>query len=41
MEKQRAVEKVFENWEKSYKQLPRCLLAMNDSFPGTIIDFEM
>ena len=39
MTKQREIEQVYGNWEESYKQLSKCLLAMNDSLPRTIIDF--
>ncbi|KAH1198133.1 hypothetical protein GmHk_18G051760 [Glycine max] len=40
MAKQRKLKQVYGNWEESYKQLPRCPLAMNDSLPRTIIDFH-
>ncbi|KAI5405810.1 hypothetical protein KIW84_052539 [Lathyrus oleraceus] len=36
----KVVEKVFGNWEESYKQLPKYLLALKQYAPGTIVKLE-
>jgi len=36
----KSIEKVFGNWEESYKQLPKYLLALKQYAPGTIVKLE-
>ncbi|XP_039122046.1 uncharacterized protein LOC120258663 [Dioscorea cayenensis subsp. rotundata] len=38
--KQKAVEAAFGNWENSYNELPRWLLALQQFVVGTIVDLE-
>ena len=38
--KQWAIEQVYENWEQSYNELPRLLLAMQTFIPGTIVNMQ-
>jgi hypothetical protein len=39
--KQKAIEMIYGNWEKSYTELPSWLLALRHYLPGTITDIEM
>jgi len=38
--KQKAIEMIYGNWEDSYTELPRWLLAFQTYLPGTITDIE-
>jgi len=40
MAKNKAVESIYGNWEKSYKDLPQWLNVMQTSNPGTIVDLD-
>jgi len=37
--KQRAIEEIFGDWDKSYELLPRFMLGLKESNPGTIVQF--
>ncbi|KAI5420271.1 hypothetical protein KIW84_044169 [Lathyrus oleraceus] len=37
----KVVEKVFDNWDESYKQLPKYMFALKQYAPGTIVKLEM
>ena len=37
----KAVEKVFDNWEESYKELPKYSMALKHYAPRTIVSLEM
>ncbi|XP_073219654.1 uncharacterized protein [Cicer arietinum] len=39
--KQKAIERIYGNWEESYKQLPRWILAFKHYLPGTVTDIEV
>ncbi|KAL6543821.1 hypothetical protein OROGR_010318 [Orobanche gracilis] len=38
--KQKAVERIYGNWEESYKEFPKWALAFQHYLPGTVCDFE-
>ncbi|XP_012570323.1 uncharacterized protein [Cicer arietinum] len=40
MAKNKAIETIYGNWEKSYNDLPRWLLTMQKFLPGTIVEME-
>nr|XP_027190511.1 uncharacterized protein LOC113786681 [Cicer arietinum] len=41
MAKNKAIETIYGNWEKSYNDLPRWLLTMQKFIPGTIVEMEV
>jgi len=40
MAKNKAVESIYGNWEKSFEELPQWLMVMKNSNPGTIVDLK-
>ncbi|CAK8577819.1 unnamed protein product [Lathyrus sativus] len=36
----KAIESLYENWEKSYNDLPQWILVMKTYLPGTIIELQ-
>ncbi|XP_073222422.1 uncharacterized protein [Cicer arietinum] len=41
MAKNKAIETIYGNWEKSYNDIPRWLLTMQKFLPGTIVEMEV
>ncbi|XP_073225655.1 uncharacterized protein [Cicer arietinum] len=39
--KQKAIERIYNNWEKSYKELPRWIFAFKHYLPDTVTDIEV
>ncbi|XP_073223370.1 uncharacterized protein [Cicer arietinum] len=39
--KQKAIERIYGNWEESYKELPRWILTFKHYLPGTVTDIEV
>ncbi|XP_073219689.1 uncharacterized protein [Cicer arietinum] len=39
--KQKAIERIYGNWEESYKELPRWILAFKHYLPGIVTDIEV
>jgi len=40
LEKQKAIENIYDNWERSYYDLLRLLQAMEQLFPGMVVEKE-
>jgi hypothetical protein len=40
MAKNKAIESIYGNWEKSFEELPQWLMVMKNSNPGTIVDLK-
>lgn len=41
IDKQKAITKIFSEWDASYRQFPKWLLAMQQPMPGTVVNIEV